>query len=96
MTSVGLDDYITTVVGNYLDDRSDGESFAAWADRADEMLLRGEKALSGGAVGMSARAVPFHCPYCGDENLWPHEPDEGSPDTASGNAGRACGRSSSA
>ncbi len=22
---------------------------------------------------MSARAVPFHCPYCGDENLWPHE-----------------------
>ncbi len=27
---------------------------------------------------MSARAVPFHCPYCGDENLWPHEPDEGA------------------
>jgi transposase-like protein len=27
---------------------------------------------------MSARAVPFHCPYCGDENLWPHESDEGS------------------
>jgi hypothetical protein len=25
---------------------------------------------------MSARAVPFHCPYCGDENLWPHEADE--------------------
>ncbi len=24
---------------------------------------------------MSARAVPFHCPYCGDENLWPHEPE---------------------
>lgn len=22
---------------------------------------------------MSERAVPFHCPYCGDENLWPHE-----------------------
>jgi transposase-like protein len=27
---------------------------------------------------MSARAVPFHCPYCGDENLWPHEPDDGA------------------
>jgi len=26
---------------------------------------------------MSERAVPFHCPYCGDENLWPHEPAEG-------------------
>jgi len=25
----------------------------------------------------SERAVPFHCPYCGDENLWPHETDEG-------------------
>jgi transposase-like protein len=27
---------------------------------------------------MSARAVPFHCPYCGEENLFPHETDEGS------------------
>ena len=30
---------------------------------------------------MSARAVPFHCPYCGDEDLRPHEPesaDEGA------------------
>ena len=25
---------------------------------------------------MSARAVPFHCPYCGDENLWPHEAED--------------------
>ena len=24
------------------------------------------------------RAVPFHCPYCGDENLWPHEGDASS------------------
>ncbi|GAA5152304.1 hypothetical protein GCM10023340_32390 [Nocardioides marinquilinus] len=31
---------------------------------------------------MSARTVPFHCPYCGDQNLWPHEPegaDAGAP-----------------
>jgi transposase-like protein len=27
---------------------------------------------------MSERAVPFHCPYCGDENLWPHEATHGS------------------
>jgi transcription elongation factor Elf1 len=27
---------------------------------------------------MSARAVPFHCPYCGEENLFPHEVEEGS------------------
>ena len=27
---------------------------------------------------MSGRAVPFHCPYCGDTDLWPHEPDEGA------------------
>jgi transcription elongation factor Elf1 len=26
---------------------------------------------------MSERAVPFHCPYCGDENLRPHETDDG-------------------
>ena len=27
---------------------------------------------------MSGRAVPFHCPYCGEENLFPHETAEGS------------------
>jgi transposase-like protein len=25
---------------------------------------------------MNARAVPFHCPYCGDEDLRPHEGDD--------------------
>lgn len=25
---------------------------------------------------MSQRAQPFHCPFCGDENLWPHETPE--------------------
>jgi len=24
---------------------------------------------------MSERATPFHCPYCGGEDLWPHEGD---------------------
>ena len=27
---------------------------------------------------MSARAVPFHCPYCGEENLFPHDPEDGT------------------
>jgi transcription elongation factor Elf1 len=27
---------------------------------------------------VSARAVPFHCPYCGDEDLRPHETEQGS------------------
>jgi len=45
ITSTGLDDYITVVVGNYLEDRTEGESFSSWAVRADEILLRGEKAL---------------------------------------------------
>jgi len=45
VTSADLDDYITTVVGNYLHDREVGETFATWAVRADEVLLRGEKAL---------------------------------------------------
>ena len=42
VTSAGLDDYITAVVSNYLDDRLDGESFADWVQRADETLLRGQ------------------------------------------------------
>ncbi|WP_408899279.1 nitrite/sulfite reductase [Nocardioides sp. R1-1] len=45
VTSAGLDDYISTVVGNYLADRTEGEAFDAWVHRADEELLRGEKAL---------------------------------------------------
>ncbi len=27
---------------------------------------------------MTGRGIPFHCPYCGSENLWPHEAAEGS------------------
>ena len=27
---------------------------------------------------MTERAVPFHCPYCGDGDLRPHEADGGS------------------
>ncbi|WP_323794473.1 hypothetical protein [Nocardioides sp.] len=22
---------------------------------------------------MSERGVPFHCPFCGEQDLWPHE-----------------------
>ena len=45
VTSAGLDDYVTIVVSNFLADREDGESFATWAARADEELLRGESSL---------------------------------------------------
>ena len=27
---------------------------------------------------MTERAVPFHCPYCGDEDLRPHEAQDGA------------------
>jgi hypothetical protein len=27
---------------------------------------------------MTERAVPFHCPYGGDENLWPHAEGHGT------------------
>src|ERR1700712_274488 len=40
VTSTGLDDYVTTVVGNYLHDRQVDETFATWAARAEEILLR--------------------------------------------------------
>lgn len=45
VTSAGLDDYVTTIVTNYLADRNDGEAFDEWVHRADEDLLRGEKTL---------------------------------------------------
>jgi len=42
VTSADLDDYVTAVVTAYLAEREDGESFAAWVVRADEVTLRGE------------------------------------------------------
>ncbi len=32
---------------------------------------------------MSARAVPFHCPYCGNEDLRPHEAVDASGEVTS-------------
>ncbi|KAA1426548.1 nitrite/sulfite reductase [Nocardioides antri] len=45
VTSVALDDYVSSVVSNYLADRKDDERFADWVARADEELLRGDKTL---------------------------------------------------
>ncbi len=45
VTSAGLDDYITSVVKNFLADRNAGEAFVEWVHRADEDLLRGDKTL---------------------------------------------------
>ena len=42
VTSSGLDDYVTNVVSAFLDQREEGETFAAWVARADDAALRGE------------------------------------------------------
>ena len=80
VTSEGLDDYVTVVVSNYLADREPAESFATWVVRADEELLRGEKTLESASswAVMSERAFPLHCPYCGEQDLWPHDESHGS------------------
>jgi sulfite reductase (ferredoxin) len=51
VTSAGLDDYVTSVVTNFLHDREADELFAAWVARADEDLLRGDKTLTGTGAG---------------------------------------------
>lgn len=42
VTSAALDDFVTDVVESYLAERVDGESFASWVARADDVVLRGE------------------------------------------------------
>jgi sulfite reductase (ferredoxin) len=42
VTSAGLDDYVSNVVQAFLEQRHDGERFATWVSRADEVALRGE------------------------------------------------------
>ncbi|MCW2796485.1 nitrite/sulfite reductase, partial [Nocardioides sp.] len=44
VTSAGLDDYVTNVVRAFLAERTEDESFVDWVQRADEDVLRGEKA----------------------------------------------------
>lgn len=34
---------------------------------------------------MSERGFPNNCPYCGDDNLWPHEAE--APEGAAGSGG---------
>ncbi len=46
VTSAGLDDYVTNVVRAFLAERTEDETFAAWAARADEAALRGEAVLA--------------------------------------------------
>jgi predicted RNA-binding Zn-ribbon protein involved in translation (DUF1610 family) len=41
---------------------------------------------TGPDVGVGERATPFYCPYCGDEDLWPHG------ETGGGWRCRACAR----
>jgi predicted RNA-binding Zn-ribbon protein involved in translation (DUF1610 family) len=44
---------------------------------------------------MTTRAVPFHCPYCGDEDLEPYEEATDAPrshGTGSGWYCRSCSR----
>lgn len=50
VTSAGLDDYVTSVVTNFLIDRDGHESFTTWVARADEDLLRGDKTLESSGV----------------------------------------------
>ena len=72
VTSAGLDDYITNVVTDFLADRERRRVVRdlGRARRRGRCCAASEPLE---AVLMSERAVPFHCPYCGDEDLWPHE-----------------------
>ena len=40
MTTEHLTDYVEKIVRHFLDDRTDGETFAGWVARADEEILR--------------------------------------------------------
>ncbi len=76
VTSAGLDDYVTNLVTAYLAQRLAGERFAD-VGGPRRRRLPARRTGGGGGGRMSSRGIPFHCPYCGDENLRPHVPDEG-------------------
>ena len=62
VTADELPDYVERVVRRFADERRTGERFAQWVGPR----RRGGPAMS------DARAVPFYCPFCGEEDLRPH------------------------
>ena len=61
-TAEELPDYVERVVTQLREAEGRGRDLRRWVQRADEADLQ-----------MTERAVPFHCPYCGDEDLEPYE-----------------------
>ncbi len=65
-TAEELPDYVERVLRRFEAGREPEESFAAWTARSQ-----------GGGAHMSTRAVPFYCPYCGEEDLEPRGATDG-------------------
>ena len=63
--------------------------------RRGRAARRGRPARRSRSVCDERRAIPFHCPYCGDENLRPSEEGSGRPGRRPGSATPACARSRS-
>ena len=95
VTSAGLDDYITTVVTNYLADREDGETFTTWVLRADEELrARRQDPGARWRAHERARASPSTAPTAGRRTCArtrsSRRPARSALRTAPGNAAGAC------
>ena len=69
VTADELPDYVERVVRRFVDGRDAGERFAQWVARADEEDSASDARLRA--------AVPFYCPFCGEEDLRPHEDTHG-------------------
>jgi sulfite reductase (ferredoxin) len=78
VTSAGLDDYVTAVARLPGRPRGRRDVPGLGAPRRRRAAARRDRRPHPGGSPMSARAVPFHCPYCGDENLRPHEDTHGA------------------
>ena len=67
-------DYVETLLKRYRQ-RANGQRFSAFVNAlSDEELAR--FASAGGTVSASEtpRAVPFYCPFCGEQDIRPAEP----------------------
>ena len=76
VTSAGLDDYITNSCGTTSPTASTTGRPSRPGSPGQTRKCSAEKGV--GDRMSSERAIPFHCPYCGDEDLWPHEGAHGS------------------
>ena len=69
-------DYLELLLRRYRQQRADGDSFSSFVNaprRRRAGTVRGARGRPRGAAMTRVRAVPFYCPFCGEQDIRPDD-----------------------